>query len=224
MKYVFEYDEHDEYGFWGLRPLWLEGSDPATGMQAAHDILEHFNEPITSESELMALGAMLHVRADGGYFNYRYNNDISSILSGDLEFAVEQQWKYGDISDPGVTRPVDDHIESWITKSIASAIQTMSDDDWEDSYGNLIQDNPMLALHLRGWLRMGYRRARRRFGKQDSLELATAFKILEEQLDDALKKCDIGYRVEVNLTLGNLLQNPIRVSLVEPNWIYDEDY
>lgn len=90
---TFEYKE-DFYGAVG----WIEVGAPAcynsgTGLLVAHDVLEHFKPTLFSkdswEDELLALGAMVYVRGEQGYFHYMYNPDWRKHLEIDISSLLE---------------------------------------------------------------------------------------------------------------------------------------
>jgi len=93
----FVYEEDQDTGIVGLRPLWMPRANATT--MVAHDILEHFsgNEQLSaSEDELLALGALLALRIENGLFNGHYNdcdqlaNVVFSVLS-DLENSENEE-------------------------------------------------------------------------------------------------------------------------------------
>lgn len=63
---TFVWGEDAEYGESGFIPGWIKGANlVAAGFGAAHDVLEHLpNTPGGFEGEMMAFGAMYHVRCE----------------------------------------------------------------------------------------------------------------------------------------------------------------
>ena len=77
---------------------WIEVGAPAcynsgTGMLVAHDVLEHFKPTTYSkdswEDELLALGAMVYVRGEQGYFHSMYHPDWKKHLESDISMVLE---------------------------------------------------------------------------------------------------------------------------------------
>lgn len=86
MKYDFKLEEHEEFGYVGLKAMFMRGAEPATGLTCAHDIIEHFRGlNLDSDSEAMALGATLYIRGMTGWFRRGpYHKSIGHAISGDL--------------------------------------------------------------------------------------------------------------------------------------------
>lgn len=67
---IFEWREDQELGGYG----WIMKGQPtfnaSTGLGIAHDTLEHFaNRYGSIADEMLAFGAILRVRVEGGYFS-----------------------------------------------------------------------------------------------------------------------------------------------------------
>jgi hypothetical protein len=94
----------------GWMPNWVKDAaiDPGQGITVSHDILEHIVDDIGgAEGELMALGALLWIRGESGWF---YNQmrmayrSVTDILGSDIAIILEQI-EYGNqtLKCPGKT-------------------------------------------------------------------------------------------------------------------------
>lgn len=192
---------HKEFGtdgwLWDKAPSTYE---PISGMGVAHDILEHFaNDHGTVKDELLALGAALFVRGDGGYWANRAfgNRNPGENLAPDI---VRLGIDYNGIEEvrypESFSKTLDDYVEEWIRKGIRSA---------SDEVKSL---NPELLNEFRPFfsisedlIRKGYRKARRRYKGIHPEELSHMFCRIEEDADELLKlseECDI-LRVRISL-------------------------
>lgn len=210
MIYNYIVESHPEFGTQGMRPLFLPGTDPAMPLQATHDLLEHFIEPVNSHTELQALGAMLYIRGNGGYFK---NFSIERALAADLHFVTTHQSVYGKISNPGVTRPLEDYVESWITKAMPPLYKELKDND--DS----IELDKNYPHWLRGWIRIGYRRANKRY-TLDPFIVSCQFEQIERDLDEKFKK---GWLENGDLIRINLVRSTMNYTITVINW-YDPEH
>lgn len=68
---VFAYEEHPEYGVFGLRPVDMPGAAAYGAGAVAHDLLEHSPDDDGSAlAEFRALGAAAWIRGLGGYWEH----------------------------------------------------------------------------------------------------------------------------------------------------------
>lgn len=192
MNYDYIIENHQEYSFKGMRPLFLENAEPAMSLQATHDLLEHFVEPITSNAELQALGAMLYIRGQGNYFRNSSKGNPVPALSADLSSVFIYQYSFGQVTYPGRTSPIDDMVESWITQAIAEFFK---------DYKIELRDDPQdknYAHWLRGWLRIGYRRAKDCYTLSPEI-LSFHFEQIEAELEKKLKWAEVGDIIRIRL-------------------------
>lgn len=210
MNYDYIIENHEEYGLKGMRPLFLENAEPAQALQATHDLLEHFLEPITSNAELQALGAMLYIRGEGNYFR-KYTGSPILALASDLGSVLTYQYSFGEVTDPGQTRCLNDKVESWITQAIAQFYK-----DYENELNDLPQDKNF-PHWLRSWLRIGYRRAKERYTLSPEI-LSFHFEQIEADFKKKLEWAEFGDIIRINL-IRNLMDYKIHLI----NW-YDPEH
>lgn len=185
---TFVYEEGEESGLIGLRPLWMRKADPTTAV--AHDVLEHFsgNEQLSAtEDELLALGALLALRIENGLFNQYYHYDhqlaqvVYSVLS-DLE-----------LSDEAVPRalplkPLHSDFE-WaqgaIRAALPQALKQLAGEHEDSGVLRVLEECPDLAQRVEQWIRTGYQRTWQRFDGVDLYWLGGTF---YRRLDEVSRK------------------------------------
>lgn len=162
---TFEYTE-DNYGNLGFLPVNAPAMfNAGDGRIVAHDMLEHFqNTTCTWEDELLALGAMIYVRGEYGYFtSNRHNPEWEVHLAADLLQVM------GFVSNNRYLREVKvrdtNGVGEGIDHAIAIAYSSMLDERkyGEDAY-NLEVIKHQLPL-IRKWLIKGYNKANARYRK-----------------------------------------------------------
>ena len=210
---TFDFDirAHEEYESLGLAARFMRGAEPMPAMTAAHDILEHFEQPgeaIDSDGECQALGAALYVRAESGGLQNAYNGPAQN-LSGDVARLHTDAHQWGSISDPGRTCKLEPHVEEWISEAVRLAYRELCDDY---GYPYEYRPGPQWRAYVHGWLRIGYRRARKRYAAQ-GIKYWT-FDALERQIGAATKHTEEGALVRVVLCYNNPAR--FRVYTVEP--------
>jgi len=212
----FRRAENDETGENG----WLMKGAPSTyipigGMGVAHDLLEHRQgDEGTVKDELLAFGAILYVRGLGGYFQrkgsyYSPGENLGGEMASDL--GIKYEGIERGIPDPGRTLRLEDDVEEWIDQAIKGCRKEIqehsrgygdSDTPWSGD-----QSNEFLT-RARGWLRRGYRMARRRYKDIDVCVLSHLFAEIEKKADHLLKDdmadyCPMVVRLDVKR--GNVM-------------------
>lgn len=193
----FDKREHTEYGHDG----WLlEGSpstyEPLSGMAVAHDLLEHKRDDDGSiEDEFMALGAMIHIRGEGGYWPMYHPMQHAQSPGENMPGDLVRLWTgaesfegacYAGTRDPGRTTRLDDEwCEEQITIGLREAKRELVDE-----YDCDAREIDTFLAHARGWMRKGYRHARRRYKRCCPAELAHVFHTIEREADRLLKLAD----------------------------------
>ena len=189
--FTFDRKEHEEYGIagWALR-----GSDfmePLPGLAVAHDCLEHFKGDAGAvHEEFQAFGAMLHIRGDGGYwhsYSSGYITDPGEHMAADLGGTLFYYWlneadEYVKPA-PRTARLPDEWLEESIDTAIRSAHRTLRD-ECDTDYATRAR----FLNHFKAWVRIGYRKAKRRYAAAVCPEeLAAMFHEIETAADAALK-------------------------------------
>lgn len=215
FKVEFEWREDQEYGIQGWIPAHIPGFNAGSGRVIAHDTLEHARgDRGTMTEELIALGAALYVRAEGGYFHYRDNphGGDGSILGRDMSnfMRMMHDGNYGLSFNSLKPAPMTTRLNDWpneileagLVKARSLFIEEIIDYGDADDAGcegiNLTDLNRMLAS-MRGWLRIGYRRAKVRYHQNEVYDLAHFFRELEEHIDKCHKHGDFGEMMTVRV-------------------------
>lgn len=175
MNYDFKLATHEEWGIKGLKAQFLSGAEPVPGYTCAHDIMEHFSGlDLDSNSEAMALGAMLYIRGKGGYYR-----NPGYVMSSDIARLFTDAWQWGDITDPGRTHRLDDEqVEDWIEEAIRLAKREIYE-------GYERYPHSSWGMWVRGWLRKGFRKARKRYSYRPPM-LSYTFCCISDELDGAM--------------------------------------
>lgn len=188
--YRFRKEEHPEHGSEG----WLLIGGPSTyyplsGMGIAHDIMEHrWGDKGTIEEELMALGAMLYIRGEGGYWAKTYNPNPGYALSGDYSDLFIQFNGMDGIENPGRTVRASNEVEYWIDTSFKHG-RTHVLESFDDP---TLMQTPLddFFSRARGWLRKGYRAAQKRYRGIPYWRLVDCFEQIQERADELLRNAE----------------------------------
>jgi hypothetical protein len=160
---TFEYRE-DNDGNLGFIPVNAPAMfNAGDGRIVAHDMLEHFSNTTCSwEDELLALGAMIYVRGEYGYFtSNRYEPEWEVHLASDLLQVMGFVSNNRQLHDVKVRDT--NGVGEGIDHAIAIAYSSMLDERMyiEDAY-NIEVIKQQLPL-IRKWLIKGYNKANVRY-------------------------------------------------------------
>ena len=217
MIYDYAVEFNSEFGSWGLVPTFMEHAEPGGGTVAAHDLLEHFPGDLDTDNEAMALGAILHVRP------YHLGNcgDPGYIISSDIAMLWFNENVWGELTDPGASRRIrNEEVEEWIDSALHHAREEL---EGEEDF------NPKWLDWARGWIRKGYRKARKRYPSMDSCTLGWHFKKLAEKLDEALMEAASSCEVENVIVRVKLVRKDMSFSVStiyphDPEHPYHEEF
>ena len=211
MLYVFEVDTNDDTGETGLVPQHLQGAEPMGAMTSAHDIMEHsIGEEISTDSELMALGACLYTRALGGYWRNAHTPNPAEHLASDIWELIRNQGVWGDISDISTRKSGGIYSEEseGILKEISEILLSGWDDEFDDDYSAYGSPQEVIK-NVIGHMRKGFRRARRRYSGHSPYQVATVFMELENELAKNLRWSMPWSKINVSIcfkTLSNSVE------------------
>lgn len=207
-------------------PGWLMEGAPSTyfpigGLAVAHDIMEHRpGDEGTVKDELLAFGAMVYLRGEGGYWHQRGRARTSPGDQIGGELASDLGIKYGGIADgvpdPGRTLKLEEHVEEWLAQAIQVA-RTELHAHGHDFSPNQINE---FFTHAVGWMRRGYRAARKRYTNSSPSYLTDLFMQIEDRADNLLKEDMADYCPMV--VQVDLVRHRVNVFLDESG--LDEDY
>lgn len=196
----FKKAENDEYGTDGWRMVGAPSTYfPIGGMGVAHDLLEHRrNDNGTIRDELLAFGAMLYVRGDGGYWarsgsRVKPGENLGGEMANDL--GIKYEGIERGIPDPKRTLRLDDYVEEWIDEALNSARREVKEhlNSYKDDEPFTMKQVEEFLSRSRGWLRKGYRAAQRRYRGIDVCLLSHLFAEIEKKADQLLTEDMSGY-------------------------------
>jgi hypothetical protein len=187
MKRTFKIIENDELEMLGFLEVGAPSEfEPLAPMGTAHDCLEHFKGDDGSiDHEFMALGCMLYIRGEGGYWNEPYEKNCSMELSATLWRYYEQGYKMRD--------PASNRIE--ISESIQLVCEYARKGIPDEHHA---VDRSRLRLFLEAaayWLQVGYNRAIRKYPNR--YQACDVFREIEYQLGKVLQVAQEYDMVEV---------------------------
>lgn len=210
MFYVFTYKHNEDRGYSGwvldAKPYF----DPMDGRGVAHDVLEempHGGEQ--PHDELMALGAMMFGRGSlSAAFNNRPTEEVLSYEFSELfrhAFGEEHYW----LSPAPKTLRLDQGVygedyerEEAIVQAVAPLVLEYIDKYGEDEFGadeEQLEEARAWIPHAQNWLRIGFRRARRRFyPHMDGCDVAFMFERIERAVN-ALKGVELDDRLTLRV-------------------------
>lgn len=204
IRRSFVWDFDDEMGFdgWamvgGPKYFW-----PAHGHGLAHDVMEHFkSDQSRPEDELMALGALMHVR---GYQTFiRSAAPLPRIVADEvLSLARESIEEHTEWLDPGPWRH--GRVSGWVEDDMLEIGEMYSaainDPDENELPKRLGTDEQV--RRVKGWLLKGWRRARKRYGETPTWRLRECFNRLAEEVSRQSNGREIGEKLKIELDVAN---------------------
>lgn len=199
LTFVIEYNR--EMGDKGARPENMPNADPYGGLACCHDLLEHFRDDDGSiAAEMQALGAMLYLRVAPGHHSY-VDDDGSPRLRFEVNELESHCINEGfSLAPAPKTRRLDDTCEDAIVRCITAARHELAIRD----RGPLAEEHREMARqefghwlvhHVPGWLRVGYRRAERRYRNvPDWYSIWSAAEEMIPKIDRFIRHAEIGDR------------------------------
>ncbi|MHA2068172.1 MAG: hypothetical protein ACXABY_27740 [Candidatus Thorarchaeota archaeon] len=207
---VREYEENGELGLVDVKKPYF---DPARGTGVAHDVLEEFpgggEQP---HDELQAFEAMIVTRALAG--------DMDHVLytpgqQFGLEFDELFRHAFGREYDSGYggyrlypapkTSPCKcEYVEDYISEAIEVASTALEEDPNQNEFEEWEVKEALAWLEdARSWIRIGYRRALKRFRHMDdTYSLSYMFKGIEKEVDKFMEHAQEGQALRVHLNIS----------------------
>lgn len=184
------------------------GFEPLDGLAVAHDTLEHFPGDTGSlADEAQAIGAALLIRVEGKYYDDMdgFGSDIADLYE---KFRKRQMGLDLPVRNCG---PLTDELEYTIRSLKKSTRDEIRHDE---QHGDVAYDPLDIAAYLErftAWMRVGYRRARRRFCRRfhDSLpapwpwDIAGLFRQIESEVDNIPKEVE-GQKLVVTVDVARV--------------------
>lgn len=220
VKFVWTKDQ--EYGEYGWIPKDHPEFNMVSGFGLAHDVLEHFKGDTSDlNGEMRAFGAMLLIRAEGDWQPYRgyRNRPMSEDISSDLaRFIREQKWSDDRLSRPPRTYKLNEYVEQVIADAFAETYRIVkAENEYEHDENDKIthHEAQVFLEKALGWMRIGYRKAARRYHNAPPHYLASLFNDIECQTYKVTG--DFGDELVVSVSPKRLISN---VRVISPQY-YD---
>jgi hypothetical protein len=213
----FAWLEDQMTGEMGWIPKSNPGFNATSGFGLAHDVMEHFRNDVHGlDAEMRAFGAMIFVRWEGGWQPYRGVNMHSpayNIASGIFVFLQNIACEQDTITTPPKTNRLHEDVEEILDEAISKSFKDyLNYEDCNTDDTLWIRD----ALeHMRGWMRIGYRKAVKRYKDLDVYEATALFNEIERQT----YKLTGEYGDELIVRVSPK-QKQVYVRVISPNYEY----
>ena len=224
--FKFAFAEHEEHGTKGWKPDWIPGGEPLTGIGVAHDVMEHWtNQSGSWNDELVALGAALFVRGDGGWFaangrskhNDRWSvNTCSDIVEGMRKHVWQDEPWVSLLSGRAGSHRLDEWNESEIEHCLNRVRQDFREEVGEDFNRAQWMVSDLYMQQMARLMRVGYRKAERRY--RNAYAAAHVFSQIAEKSDKLLEHADDFETLEVRLNARTLDYSVRRVYPEADSW------
>jgi hypothetical protein len=200
----FVREDDREYGVRGFRPLWIENANAFEGYGCAHDVLEHArNEPGPAEGECMAMGACVYVRALPGWWAEQWPNNVNPpevhIASTIVDIMREVRYGTQRLPLPVTRRMRDDDVESAFDAILHEGCKI-----WQGEAVDGGEETPLTSAELDAilaWMRIGYRRASRRYGAIGGNGASYLFTQVAKAIDAELRRAGEGMELTVRVNV-----------------------
>lgn len=219
---LFKLAEHPEYGGVGLAPAWMPDhqADPIGGMGCAHDVLEHGPR---DRVEWQGLGGAVYVRGDDYFIRRgRYNPSCAENVGSDF-VNLFHLWQGEDIPEPPRCKPLADSYEDGIIdRAVMHGCNLVRQEfDGDGDRAKLAErwTRTEQRARMRGWMRLGYRAAARRWRHVRRCELVETFCKIEEAIDRFLQDDAESY-----VGADVVLRFDVRQCAASCELVYDDPY
>lgn len=188
---VFEYVENVVNNN-GIHSGWRLRESPhfdpmAVPYGVVHDALEHHTPGEDGiENEMMAFGAIYHIRANGGWWNqFGTNVNVDKMMAWDIaRFLHDRAFNI---------LPCDETITKELNRFLVESFPLYL--DRLESFHGITPGSPdyvkaMVAFYNAGaWLSKGYTRARKRWHDNSSMSLTGLFNTITDKVASVFGKC-----------------------------------
>jgi hypothetical protein len=194
----------DQNGGQGWIMRGMPHFDAVQGLGAAHDTIEHFGLGARLEDELLAFGAILFGRGEGGYWNMRANRTFRTgyayQASGDLaRFLAEARLEV----QPIKPLLLDEHLEEMLEELPEHVLTSLGDELECWGMEDASEAQILNAIgHAINWIRRGYNKAAKRFTCSPDF-VAVMFDSIERDVD-AIKGAEEGDTLKISFDLDGL--------------------
>jgi len=212
MKWIFHVERHLERGEIGFRPDWMPDGEAFSGQSVPHDILEHSRKDYgNAECEYMATGAYVLIRSQNG-MGHQFMPEFKNIggVICEVLVAIHDPYCRGEPQPfklPPSTRPIRDaKVEALLAQAATEGVRQYivnHHDDLEDSDYYTESVRRQDAANALGWMRIGYRRAVRRYARYDTWDIAHGiFERLKRRVEELEHDAEEGQFLVVHTHLA----------------------
>ena len=225
-KVELVWGEDQELGSFGWIPKHNPSFNAMQGFGVAHDVMEHTDLLSgTLEEEMLAFGAMLYIRGEGGWWWNSMNASPASNMKYDIaKFShdVFYQKDYGCVlGKPKRTLHIDneDDIQAIVEQSWRAlrAEFEYEPEDWRA----FTHHNPNWRKNVAGWIRRGYQECKRRYLGHQAWHLCDVFKEITQKVD-GYKWVEQGEELHITLEITQREVTP-KFNLLRLEDLYPED-
>lgn len=221
---TFTIQKDEDYGIIGLKPSWIPISNAGTGTLIAHDMFEHSATAKfgAAEEELMALGAAHLIRGENGFLirNNKqtnesvFSNDIYSILydlgNNERSRLLSRCEKTLPLKNDEAERVFEEAARLGIDQTVEEweYLENIEEDTPKDSIIGTMLDGDYSTQSLKctivDWMRLGYRKATKRYAGVDLYDLARIYKEIGKEVDDIFSDSTEGDEVRISVNMQNM--------------------
>lgn len=227
-KVELVWGEDEEYGTYGWVPKVNPKFNAMQGFGVAHDVMEHTDLVSGSlEEEMLAFGAMLYIRGEGGWWWNSMNPSAAYQMKDDIaQFTRDTFYQKGMgcvLAKPKRTLHIDH--ESDIEEIVASAwraVRAEFEYDPED-FRAFRHHNLDYRKRLAGWIRRGYQECKRRYMGHKGWHLCDVFREITAKVD-SLKHMELGEELHITLKITEREVTPVFEVLRLEDLYAEEDY
>ncbi len=211
----FEWRHDEDFGGEGWAPVEQPTFNVCSPLMIAHDTLEHFpKDKGDIEAELHALGAMLLIRGESGWFYANGNRKGTSYnLSADLSrFLINERNETYILPKAGEKKLSEDFLDMHhrdVQEACRLAVEGANSELYEDDFNFLLADTKGMAYTLM----IGYEKARKRYKGLNSCELSYLFDEIMKQTKDYTGYGEFGMQMTVSV---NLKACSVNIKVKEP--------
>ena len=203
MVHTFTLKENEEHGGQG----WVLDSkpyfDPMDGMGVAHDILEEFphgkDQP---HDELLAMGALIFGR--GEQWERGRESMIESVSYECTRVFDHVFYEKGyslAFCHPNKPLQGDDEYYEAVIQAIGKHIaETNGNEDLREYDSDQAEKIIGEVENIKNWLRLGFRKARRRFNNLDGSDVAFLFERITNEVNRVTKMAELGDTLSVRVS------------------------
>lgn len=209
IQTVFEWRGDRNTGEYGWIQKGFPNFNASDGRMVAHDTLEHFAGGDGSlTDEMLAFGAIMFVRGESGWF-YQEGGiyDPAQSCALDIsEFLHDVAWGNSHLKTAPRTCRLDDNtIENYIQDAVHGGLR-IALNEYPEKCGQMRQSDALIKSMI-GWMRIGYRKAVKRFYDNPAYQVADCFNEIRKKVDKHFSHGEFGEELIVKVNPRTLKVN-----------------